>query len=84
MKWNENMGKMLKQERKSWGMSKKRLSKLAFVDIYTIEDIENGLIKNPSFYDMLNICEALDTSVYFYLDEKCEGSYYGKRRKLSN
>lgn len=69
MKWIENLGKMLKKERLSWGMSRNRLQKLSHVDKETIEDIENGKIKKPDFYDMLNLCDALDTSVYFYIED---------------
>lgn len=71
MKWIKNFGKKLKNERKSWGMSKRRLERLSHVDRETIEDIENGKLLDPDFYDMLNICDALDSSVFFYLtDEK--------------
>lgn len=71
MNWIKNFGKKLKNERKSWGMSKRRLERLSHVDRETIEDIENGKLLDPAFYDMLNICDALDSSVFFYLtDEK--------------
>jgi len=69
MEWIKNFGKMIKGERLSWGMSRGRLQRLSHVDRETIADIENGKILNPDFYEMLNICEALDTSVYFYLKE---------------
>lgn len=69
MEWIENFGKMLKRERLSWGMSRGKLQRLSHVDRETIADIENGRILNPDFYEMLNICDVLDTSVYFYLKE---------------
>lgn len=69
MEWIENFGKLIKEERLSWGMSRGRLQRLSHVDRETIIDIENGKILNPDFYEMLNICEALDTSVYFYLKD---------------
>ena len=69
MEWINNLGKMLKKERLSWGMSRSRLAKLAYVDRKTIVDIETGKILNPDFYEMLNICEALDSSVFFYLKD---------------
>lgn len=69
MEWIKNFGKMIKSERLSWGMSRGRLQRLSHVDRETITDIENGKILNPDFYEMLNICEALDTSVYFYLKD---------------
>ena len=67
MKWEENLGKKIREERLSWGMSKKRLAKLSRVDKEMIEAIENGKIKQPNFYVMLNICEILESSVYFYI-----------------
>lgn len=70
MIWIEDFGKMLKKERLSWAMSRGRLQRLSHVDRETIADIENGKILNPDFYDMLNLCEALDSSVYFYLKEQ--------------
>lgn len=71
MIWVKNFGKMIKEERLSWGMSRGRLQKLSHVDRETITDIENGKILEPDFYEMLNICDVLDTSVFFYIvDEK--------------
>lgn len=70
MIWIDNFGKMLKKERLSWGMSRRRLQRLSHVDRETIEDIENGKLLNPDFYDMLNICDTLDSSVYFYLADE--------------
>ena len=67
MKWKKDLGKRLKNERKSWGMSRRRLAKLSHVDIEVIEEIENGIIKDPDLFDMLNICEALESSIYYYL-----------------
>lgn len=55
-------------ERLSWGMSRGRLGHLAHIDKETIKEIETGEIM-PDFFDMLNICEVLDSSVYFYLKE---------------
>lgn len=49
MEWINNLGKMLKKERLSWGMSRSRLAKLAYVDRETIVDIETGKILNPDF-----------------------------------
>ena len=69
MEWIENFGRMLKRERLSWGMSRGKLQRLSHVDRETIADIENGRILNPDFYEMLNLCDVLDTYVYFYLKE---------------
>ena len=34
MKWKKYLGSRLKSERKSWGMSRKRLARLSHVDEY--------------------------------------------------
>lgn len=73
MIWIEDFGKMIKKERLSWGMSRRRLEKLSHVDVETIINIETGKILNPDFYEMLNICDVLDTSVFFYLIDEKEG-----------
>lgn len=67
MRWRRNIGELLKYERKSWGMSKRRLARLAHVDVETIEEIENGTIIEPDFYEMLNICEILESSIFYFL-----------------
>ena len=70
MEWVKNVGRKIKSERYSWGMSRRRLARLSHVDVETIEEIEQGKIE-PDFYDMLNICDVLESSVYFYLiDDK--------------
>ena len=69
MKWVKNFGKELKRERLSWGMSRTKLAKLSHVDRETIEEIEQGIITDPDFYEMLNICEVLESSVFFYLEK---------------
>lgn len=80
LKWIKNFGKKLKSERLSWGMSRGKLARLSHLDRESIEEIENGKNLNPDFYDMLNICTALDSSVYFYL-EKDSREKNGKRKK---
>lgn len=70
IEWIDNLGKNLRRERKSWGMSLRRLARLSHIDKESIEEIEKGINKNPDFFDMLNICEVLDSSVYFYIKRK--------------
>lgn len=70
MKWRKNIGKILKQDRKAWGMSRRRLAKLSRVDKETIEEIEKGIIKEPDFFDMLSICDVLESSVFFYVEKE--------------
>lgn len=72
VKWIENVGKEIKQERLSWGMSRGKLARLSHIDKETIKEIETGQII-PNFFDMLNICEVLGSSVYFYLNDDKRG-----------
>ena len=41
---SDDAGKRLKYERRAWGMSRRKLAKLAFTDPETIEDIEKGYV----------------------------------------
>lgn len=66
----DNFGKTIRYERKSWGMSQRRLAKLSYTDKETIEDIESGKEINPDFFLMLNICDVLDISVFSLLKDK--------------
>lgn len=66
----DNLGEELKYERCAWGMSKKRLARLANTDIETIELIESGELKNPDFYLLLKICDILEISIFTYLKDK--------------
>lgn len=59
-------------------MSRGKLSRLSHVDKETIKEIENGEII-PDFFDMLNICEVLDTSVYFFLKKDKGGVKWQKQ-----
>ena len=68
-KWIKGFGKMLKNERLARGMSRTKLAKRSFVDRCTIEEIEEGIITNPDFYDMLKICDVLESSVFYYLEQ---------------
>ena len=57
MIWGKNFGKMIKEERLSWGMSRGRLQKLSHVDRETIADIENGktYLKNDSLLKLVSL-----------------------------
>ena len=65
-----NLRKIIRSERRSWGMSKRKLAKLSYTDVETIEDIESGKEKNPDFFLMLKICDILEISVFTLLNEK--------------
>lgn len=66
----DNLGKVIRYERKSWGMSQRRLARLSYIDKETIEDIESGKEISPDFFLMLKICEVLDISVFTLLKDK--------------
>lgn len=82
IEWIDNLGKNLRRERKSWGMSLRRLARLSHIDKESIEEIERGINKNPDFFDMLNICEVLDSSVYFYIKRKKRKNKRWKIKKM--
>lgn len=64
-----DLGKIIKRERKAWGMSRRRLGKLTNLEFDEVEEIETGINKNPSFYLMLKICDALQISIFPLLSE---------------
>lgn len=65
----DDLGKIIKRERKAWGMSKRRLGKLTNLEFDEVEGIETGINKNPSFYLMLKICDVLQISIFSLLKE---------------
>lgn len=65
-----DLGKIIKRERKAWGMSRRRLGKLTNLEFDEVEEIETGINKNPSFYLMLKICDVLQISIFSLLSEE--------------
>ena len=55
---------------RGWGMSRRRLGKLTNLEFDEVEEIETGINKNPSFYLMLKICDALQISIFSLLSEE--------------
>ncbi len=66
----DNLGSVIRYERKCWGMSQNRLAKLSHIEKEDIIEIESGKNKDPDFFIMLNICEVLQISVFEYLKDK--------------
>lgn len=66
----DDLGKIIKRERKAWGMSRRRLGKLINLEFDEVEEIETGINKNPSFYLMLKLCDALQISIFSLLSEE--------------
>lgn len=65
----DNLGSKLKHERLEWGMSQRRLAKLSFTDKETITEIENGIYYDLDFKLLVNICDALQISVFSFIKE---------------
>ena len=57
---SDNAGKKIKRERQAWGMSRRRLARLAKTDKETIEYIENGYVCMLDTNLLKMISEALD------------------------
>ncbi len=61
---SDSAGEKIKQERKAWGMSKRRLAKLTYIDQETIESIEKGYVCMLDFKLLRNICKVLQISIF--------------------
>ena len=61
---SDSAGEKIKQERKAWGMSKRRLAKLTYIDHETIEKIEKGYVCMLDFKLLRNICKVLQISIF--------------------
>ena len=61
---SDDAGKRLKYERRSWGMSRRKLAKLAFTDPETIEDIEKGYVSMLDFHLLRNLSKVLQISPF--------------------
>ena len=65
----KNFGKIIKYERKCWGISQRRLAWLSKTTLEDIREIESGENENPDFFLMLKICDVLEISVYELVKE---------------
>ena len=61
---SDDAGRKLKKERQAWGMSRRRLAKLAYTDPETIEDIEKGYVCMLDFDLLRKLCKALQVSPF--------------------
>ena len=61
---SNSAGRKLKGERKAWGMSRRRLAKLAYTDPETIEYIERGYVCMLDFDLLRRLCQALQISPF--------------------
>lgn len=61
---SDDAGKRLKYERRAWGMSRRKLAKLAFTDPETIEDIEKGYVCMLDFHLLRNLSKTLQISPF--------------------
>ncbi len=65
----DDAGERIKFERKAWGMSRKKLARLAYTDPETIEYIEKGYVCMMNFNMLLNISKALQVSFSIFLNK---------------
>lgn len=61
---SDNAGKKIKRERQAWGMSRKKLARLAKTDKETIEYVENGYVCMLDTNLLKMISEALDVDMF--------------------
>ena len=61
---SDGAGEKIKQERKAWGMSKRRLARLTYTDQETIESIEKGYVCMLNFKLLRNIYKVLQISIF--------------------
>lgn len=71
----ENIGELLKQLREDKNLTLKELAEKSGVGPSTISDIENGKAKNPRIDTLINLANALDTTVNIFLDNPDETKY---------
>ena len=67
---SDDAGKRLKYERRAWGMSRRKLAKLAFTDPETIEDIEKGYVCMLDSELLRRISETLDVNMFDFFKRK--------------
>lgn len=65
----DDAGKMIKHERRAWGMSRRRLAKLSFTDSETIESIEKGYVCMMDFNMLMNISKALQVDPFMFFNK---------------
>lgn len=63
---SDDAGRKIKYERKAWGMSRRRLARLAYTDPETIEYVEKGYVCMMDFNLLNNIAKALQVSPFIF------------------
>ena len=67
---SDNAGKILKRERKAWGMSRKRLARLTNIEPEVIEDIEKGYVCMMNYDMLIRFCKVLEISPFIFFIRK--------------
>lgn len=67
--YNKNLGKIIKKERKTWGMSKNKLGFLIGEEFDYIDDLEKGFENEPPFDVLLKIAIVLQINVFDLLNK---------------
>lgn len=57
------IGATIKKVREENELTQKVLSKMSGVSYSTLTKLESGLIKSPGFFQVVNICRALEMSL---------------------
>lgn len=79
----KGLGALLKEARKSAGLTQQELCQKTGLSYSTLAKIERGAIKSPSIFTVQQIAEALGTSVDAILGKPGSGSKPSKQRSKS-
>lgn len=62
-----DLKKIIMNERRKWGFSRKKLAKKCYIEEDTIKDIENGIYKELNLNILINLSVALEVSIFNFL-----------------
>lgn len=65
--YKDNLGKLIKKNRKVWGMGKFKFAYLIGEEFDFVEDLESGKIKNISLNLLLRIADVLQVNMYDFI-----------------
>lgn len=65
--YKDNLGKLIKRNRKAWGMGKFKFAYLIGEEFDFVENLESGKIKNISLNLLLRIADVLQVNMYDFI-----------------
>lgn len=65
--YKNNLGKIIKKNRKLWGMGKFKFAYLIGEEFDFVDDLESGKIKNISLNLLLRIADVLQVNMYDFI-----------------